>query len=123
LLEDEASVPVGSVVIVAVKDEASRLLSQGVKDLFIGMGAKEIQTLAFREGYLFMGVKGMKTSIERKGMSVNGGVVLGYSRVKKVVKSTKTVTKSFKKTVTRVVKKVITETKNGITRTKTITRI
>jgi len=42
LLEDEASGPVGSVIIVAVKDEASRLLSQGVKDLFMGMGAKEI---------------------------------------------------------------------------------
>ena len=89
------------------------------------MGGKEILNLGFREGYLFMGVKGSRSHIEKRGSPVSAGMVLGYSRVTKRETKTKTVTqtKSYKRTINRVYKKVIKETVNGVTRTKTITRV
>lgn len=127
IVEDEAAVPVGSVIIVACKDECSRKLSQGVKDILIAMGAKEINQLGYRQGYIFMGIKGTKSHLEKRGNSVNAGMVLGYSRVKrtKKTKTTKTYTqtKSYKRTITRVVKKKITEVRNGVKTTRVITRV
>jgi len=57
------------------------------------------------------------------GGEVQAGMILGYSRV---VKTTKTVKKTVKtqRTVSRkVVKRTITETVNGVTRTRTVTRV
>lgn len=125
MVKDFASAPVGTVIIAVVKDEGRKQLSQAAMDIFIGMGAKEIQNLQFREGYLFMGIKGTRSHLEKRGGQVNAGMILGYSRVvkRKTTRSTRTITKSYKRTITRVVKKVIKETKNGVTRTRTITRV
>jgi len=72
-----------------------------------------------------MGVKGTKSHIEKRGDGASAGMVLGYSRVTKRVKKTKTITqsKSYKRTISRVYKKTIKETKNGVTRTRTVTRV
>lgn len=108
LSADLAAVPVGSVIIAAVKDEASNKLEHNAKDHFINMGSKEVSNLQFREGWLFIGIKGTKSHVEKRGVDVNSGLVLGYSRVTKreVKKETKTVTqtKSYKRTITRVYK-------------------
>lgn len=47
-----------------------------------------------------MGVKGTKSHIEKRGDGASAGMVLGYSRVTKRVKKTKTITqsKSYKRT-------------------------
>jgi len=127
IVEDEAAVPPGSVIIIACMDECSAKLSQGVKDILVAMGAKEINGLGFREGYLFMGIKGTKSHLEKKGPSVNAGMILGYSRVKKTIKTkvtkTMTQTKSYKRTITRVVKKKVVTVKNGVRTTRVITRV
>jgi len=125
LAEDEAAVPLGSVIIAVVKDDAAGAMTQGVKDVFNKYGSKEINQLAKGEGFLFMGIKGSTSHLERRGAQVSGGLVLGYSRVTKREKKTQTITqtKSYKRTITRVFKKTITETKNGVTKTKVVTRV
>jgi hypothetical protein len=124
LAEDEAAVPIGSVVIAVVKDDAG-VLTQSVKDVFAKYGSKEINQLSKGDGFMFMGIKGSRQHLERRGAQVSGGLVLGYSRVTKREKKTQTITqtKSYKRTITRVFKKTITETKNGVTRTKVVTRV
>jgi archaeosine-15-forming tRNA-guanine transglycosylase len=83
LAADEATVPVGSVIIVACRDECSRKLTDSVREIFVNMGGKEISALQYRDGWLFMGVKGSKSHLEKRGGSVNAGMILGYSRVTK----------------------------------------
>lgn len=119
------SVPMGSVIVAVVRDEGSRRLSQGAKDAFKQMGAKDIDKLGFREGYIFMGVKGSRQHLEKKGKSVQTGMILGYSRVTKREKHTRTITqtKSYKRSVRRVYRRVIKETRNGVTRTRIVTRV
>lgn len=90
------------------------------------MGSKEILNIGYRDAWLFMGIKGTKSHMEKRGKDVNGGLILGYSRVTKRTR-TKTVrrttqTKSYTRTITRVVKKKITETKNGVRTTRIVTR-
>jgi len=91
------------------------------------MGAKEIDHLEYRNGYIFMGIKGTKSHLEKRGTSVNAGMILGYSRVVKTKKTTTTKTTnqtiSYKRTITRVYKKKVTETKNGVKTTKIVTRV
>jgi hypothetical protein len=123
MVVDAAQVPPGTVIIAVVKDSAAKNLSQAAKDIFIGMGAKEISALGSREGWLFMGVWGTKQHVEKRGGEVAAGMILGYARVEKTTTRSKTVTKSYKKVVTRVVKKTITETKNGVTTRRIITRV
>jgi hypothetical protein len=122
-----AAIPVGSVIIAAVKDEASKRLSQSAKDIFINMGSKEVSQLGFREGWFFIGIKGTKSHLEKRGADVNGGLILGYSRVVKRTrtKQTKTVTqtRSYKRVIKRVYKKKVVEIVNGVKRTKIITRV
>lgn len=124
---DLAAVPVGAVIVAAIKDEGSRKLTQAAKDAFINMGSKEISNLGYRDGWFFMGVKGTKSHLEKRGKDVNGGMILGYSRVTKKTrtKTTKTVTqsKTYKRTINRVVKKKITEVVNGVKRTRVVTRV
>jgi len=126
MVKDLATVPVGSVIIAAVRDEGSRRLTKEAKDIFTSMGAKEINNLAYRVGYVFMGVKGSKSHIEKRGYSVNTGMILGYSRVTKREKHTKiiTQTKSYKKSIRRVMRHVIRQRlPGGGIRTKVVTRV
>lgn len=125
MVNDAANAPVGSVIIAAIKDEGSRMLTQEAKDIFTAMGAKEINNLGYRDGYVFIGVRGSKSHVEKRAKSTNTGIILGYSRVTKRVKKTKTITqtKSYKKTIRRVYKKVVTSTRNGVTSKRTITRV
>lgn len=90
------------------------------------MGSKEVLNLGFRDAWLFMGIKGTKSHMEKRGKDVNGGLILGYSRVTKRTR-TKTVrrttqTKSYTRTITKVVRKKVTEVKNGVKTTRIITR-
>jgi len=91
------------------------------------MGSKEVNQLQYRDGWLFLGIKGTKSHVEKRGKSVEASIVLGYSRVVKRTrtKTTKTVTqtKTYKRTIRKVVKYKKTEVINGVKTTKTYTRV
>lgn len=125
MIEDFNSVPVGSVYIAAVMDEGATKLSAEAKEIFASMGSKEIARLGVREGYLFIGIKGSRSHLEKRGGTVNSGLILGYSRVTRRERTSKTVTqnKSYTRTIRRVYKKKVTSTDAmGVTRTRIITR-
>jgi len=58
MLKDLKGLRKGSIIIAAVRDEASKKLSKGVKEFFTKLGSKEINSLGFRDGWGFLGVKG-----------------------------------------------------------------
>jgi hypothetical protein len=58
LISDLKGVRRGSLIVVAVRDEASNKLSSEVKELFGKWGSKEIFSLGLREAWTFIGVKG-----------------------------------------------------------------
>jgi len=88
LVRDIASVPAGSVILAAVKDDASNNLSHAAKKVFMNMGSSAIKNLGFKKGWGFLGIKGMRKSGEDTGVTVEFGTVLSYT---KVVKKAKTV--------------------------------
>jgi len=91
-VEDFKNLPHASVILVGVKDEASKLLSNEVKEIFIKMGSKEINLLVTRESWAFIGVKGAKKFVEKRSNQVVGtGAIMGYAQI---VKKTKKVTKT-----------------------------
>lgn len=77
-------------MIVGVKDEASRSLSSEAKEIFGSMGSVEVFKLEFRQGWAFIGVKGQKKFVEKRGDHVGTGAIMGYA---KIVKKTKKVVK------------------------------
>lgn len=87
LVNDMKFVKRGSVIIAAVKDEASKKLSAEAKALFSKWGSKEINSLGFREGWAFIGVKGQDNGNEKRGKFNEMGLILGYA---KRVKRTRT---------------------------------
>lgn len=87
LVEESKKIPKGSVVIAVVKDEASRLLTEEAKKVFIKMGSEEIKNLGNREGWGFVGVYGQKVFGEQRGAKVRAAMTLSYSKaVKEKVK-------------------------------------
>lgn len=80
LVADSKKAPKGSVVIAVVKDEASRLLTQEAKNVFIKMGSEEIRSLGNREGWGFVGVVGQKVFGEQRGAKVRAAMTLSYSK-------------------------------------------
>jgi hypothetical protein len=87
LVEESKKIPRGSVVIAVVKDEASRLLTEEAKKIFINMGSEEIKNLGNREGWGFVGVYGQKVFGEQRGAKVRAAMTLSYSKaVKEKVK-------------------------------------
>jgi len=67
MVTDSANAPPGSVVIATVKGSAAAALSKGAMDIFGSMGSKEIYSLNPDEGWLFLGVAGTKTHVEKRG--------------------------------------------------------
>jgi len=47
------------------------------------LGAKQLSNLKFREGWAFIGIKGVKKSSEKKGMKVGTAMIIGYGKVTK----------------------------------------
>lgn len=88
LVKDLASIPTGSVVIAAVKDDASNNLSNAARRVFVGMGSSAVKKLGFKKGWGFLGIKGMRRSGEDTGVTVEMGTVLSFT---KIVKKAKTV--------------------------------
>jgi len=81
--------PAYCIIIVGVKDEASHNLSKEVKGIFRDMGSSKVSDLAFRDGWAFIGVKGMKNpnaTNEKRGGEVKAELLMGYGKI-----STKTV--------------------------------
>jgi hypothetical protein len=77
------------IVAAAVKDEASNKLSKDVKKMFAELGSKNIKNLGFREGWAFIGVRGLKKSAEKRGKATETSMVIGYGKItKKEVKKT-----------------------------------
>jgi hypothetical protein len=58
MLRDISEMPVGTVYLVAVRDEASNQLSLEAKEFFGKMGSSEVLKLGFRDSWAFIGVKG-----------------------------------------------------------------
>lgn len=125
MIEDYNAVPVGSVYVAAVMDDAAGALSNNAKEIFRSMGGTEINKLAAAEGFLFIGIKGSRSHLEKRGAQVSAGLILGYSRVTRREKQTKTITqtKSYQRTIRRVYKKTIVEKVGGRTVRRTITRV
>lgn len=67
MMKDLKGLRRGSIVIASVKDEGSRKLSAEVKNIFTKWGSKEISKLGFREGFAFIGVKGQRNGVEKRG--------------------------------------------------------
>lgn len=87
MIEDSKKTPRGAVVIAAVKDEASRLLTDEAKKFFVKMGSEEIKNLGNREGWGFVGVfglgRGQKVFGEQRGAKVRAAMTLSYSKAVK----------------------------------------
>ena len=82
LLSDfKEKLPEYCIVVAGVKDEASKRLSKNVKELFRDLGSKTISNLKFREGWAFIGVKGVKKASEKIGMQVGTAMVIGYGKI------------------------------------------
>jgi hypothetical protein len=90
LVKDFENIPAGSVVIAAVKDDASNNLKHSVKKIFASMGSQAVKNLGFKKGWGFLGIKGLRKSGEDTGVTVEFGTVLSYTRV---VKKARTVQK------------------------------
>jgi len=71
------------IVVAAAKDEASSKLSKEVKGLFRDLGSKNISNLKFREGWAFIGVRGVKKSTEKRGNTAGVAMVIGYGKITK----------------------------------------
>lgn len=82
-VKDFKSIPAGSVVIAAVKDDASQNMSPAVRKIFVGMGSQAAKRLAFGNGWGFLGIKGMKKSGEDTGVTVEFATVLSYTKTVK----------------------------------------
>lgn len=76
------------------------------------MGSLESKHLDYREGWAFIGIKGMKKMSEKRAYFANTNLILGYGKiVKKTVRKTKTVEGVTKKE--KVVKEVAQKVKGG----------
>lgn len=72
------------IIVAAAKDEASEKLSKDAKALFRDLGSKQISNLKFREGWAFIGVRGVKKASEKKGFEqVGTAMIIGYGKVTK----------------------------------------
>ena len=67
MIKDSLNVAPGSVLIATVKGSAAAMLSKDAMDIFGSMGSKEVYSLAPDEGWLFLGVYGSKTHVEKRG--------------------------------------------------------
>lgn len=81
------------IVVAAVKDEASNKLDKAVKGLFQELGSKQIKSLKFREGWSFVGVKGVKKSAEKRGHTADAALIIGYGKISRKEVRKETVTK------------------------------
>lgn len=79
--KDTTKIPEYCIIVAGVKDEASNKLSKEVKGLFKDLGSKQISSLKFREGWSFIGVKGVQKSSEKKGNQVGTAMIIGYGKV------------------------------------------
>jgi len=74
------SVPKGSIIIAAVKDEASKKLTYSGRRVFMKMGAKKIWKMGYKKGWAFVGIKGMKVGKDIMGLKVNVGAIFSYTK-------------------------------------------
>jgi hypothetical protein len=80
LARDLKNLPNGTIVMVAVKEDAVGAITTGVYQYFANQGAKEILQLQPNENYVFIGVKGSREQMsEKKGPGVGIGMVLSFS--------------------------------------------
>lgn len=57
--------------------------------MFVELGSKNIKNLGFREGWAFIGVRGLKKSAEKRGKQAATSMVIGYGKIsRKEVKKT-----------------------------------
>ena len=76
---DLRSLASGTIVMVAVRDDAVGALSSSVYQYFASQGATAFADLARGEKYVYIGVKDQKRQAERKGPGVGVGMVLSFS--------------------------------------------
>lgn len=82
-VKDFKKLPKASVIIIGVKDEASKRLSGEAKEVIKALGSEEIVNLGFRQGFAFIGVKGQIKFLEKRGDIVGTGAILSYAVVER----------------------------------------
>lgn len=85
MVADFKTVPDGSIVIAAVKDDCQKRLKYSGKRMFMNMGAEHIWKIAYKQSWAFIGIKGMKKGIDKTGKTAEFGTILSY--VKEVEKT------------------------------------
>jgi hypothetical protein len=82
LLSDfKEKLPEFCIVVAAVKDEGSNKLDKSVKGLFRELGSKQINNLKRRQGWAFIGIKGIRKSSEKRGGKVGTAMIIGYGKI------------------------------------------
>jgi hypothetical protein len=82
-VKDFKRLPKGSVIVIGVRDEASKRLSGEAKEVIKALGSEEILNLNFRQGFAFIGVKGQVKFLEKRGDIVGTGAILSYAVVER----------------------------------------
>ena len=59
-------IPAGFIVVAACKDDCATRLSERAKGWFADMGSKEIWKLEYRQGFVFISVRGSGTATEAR---------------------------------------------------------
>jgi len=83
LVKDLSSLPEGTVIIAAVRDDGARNLKHSAKKVFMAMGSQDIKKLGYKQSWGFIGVKGLKRYVEQSGVTTEFGTVLSYTKVVK----------------------------------------
>jgi phosphotransferase system HPr-like phosphotransfer protein len=82
-VKDFKKLPKGAVIVIGVKDDASKRLSGEAKEVIKSLGSEEILNLGFKQGFAFIGVKGQIKFLEKRGDIVGTGAILSYAVVER----------------------------------------
>jgi hypothetical protein len=83
---DLRSLASGTIVMVAVKEDAVGSLTSGVYQYFASQGAGQFASLGKGENYVFIGVKDQNRFSEKKGPGVGIGMILSFSSSERQVR-------------------------------------
>jgi hypothetical protein len=73
--------PDNCIVVAGIKDEGSRHLTKEAKGIFKEMGSKAIFRVGYRDGWSFIGIKGMQRMKEKRGKKVAQAMIIGYGKI------------------------------------------
>jgi len=86
LARDLYALPAGTIIMAAVKEDASQALTTRVQEFFSEQGSKEIFNLDYQDHFVFIGVKDQNKFTEKRGPGVGVGLILSFSAPTKEVR-------------------------------------